>query len=65
MQDYIEVMGLSKREYAALHGAGYVVGQSGDKCAGLYCRWIDTIISNYYSNTFDKIVGAMLKHIQN
>ena len=40
MQDYIEVMGLSKREYAALHGAGYVVGQSGDKCAGLYCRCI-------------------------
>ena len=42
MQDYIEVMGLSKRQYAALHGAGYSVGQSieaGDTC-GLYCRWV-------------------------
>ena len=41
-QDYIEVMGLSKRQYAALHGAGYSVGENivaGGKC-GLYCRWV-------------------------
>ena len=31
-------MGLTKRQYAALHGAGYAMGQSGEKCAGLYCR---------------------------
>ena len=34
-------MGLPKRSFAALHGAGYAVGQPGgaqDPCGGLYCR---------------------------
>ena len=35
------MMGLPKRSFAALHGAGYAVGQPGgaqDPCGGLYCR---------------------------
>jgi len=37
LKDYISIMGLTQREFAALNGAGYAVGDSID-CDGLYCR---------------------------
>jgi len=36
-KDYISIMGLTQREFAALIGAGYAVGDASD-CDGLYCR---------------------------
>ena len=41
LKDYISVMGLSQREFAALLGAGHVLGDGHD-CAGLYCRYRGT-----------------------
>ena len=38
LKDYISVMGLSQRQFAALLGAGHVIGDT-HHCAGLYCRW--------------------------
>ena len=37
LKDYISVMGLSPRQFAALLGAGYSLGQA-DHCDGLFCR---------------------------
>ena len=37
LKDYISVMGLSNRQFAALLGAGYSLGQA-DHCDGLFCR---------------------------
>ena len=37
LKDYIAVMGLTERQFAALLGAGYALGQS-SSCAGLFCR---------------------------
>ena len=37
LRDYISVMGLSTRQFLALLGAGYAIGQDHD-CQGLYCR---------------------------
>jgi len=36
-QDFISISGLSQREYIALIGVGYAVGDSSD-CEGLFCR---------------------------
>jgi len=36
-KDYISVMGLTQKEFAALNGAGYSIGDSFD-CEGLFCR---------------------------
>ena len=36
LKDYIAVMGLTSRQFAALVGAGYSLGESSD-CAGLFC----------------------------
>ena len=30
--------GLTPREYASLHGAGYALGQTKDECKGLFCQ---------------------------
>lgn len=37
LKDYISIMGLTQREFAALNGVGYAVGDSSD-CDGLYCQ---------------------------
>ena len=37
LKDYINVMGLNQRQFAALLGGGHVIGDDQD-CAGLYCR---------------------------
>ena len=37
VRDYIAVLGLTERQFAALLGAGYVLGDSAG-CAGLFCR---------------------------
>ena len=37
LKDYISVMGLTPRQFAALLGAGYSLGQE-DHCDGLFCR---------------------------
>ena len=37
LKDYISVMGLTQREFAALLGAGHVIGDH-HHCGGLYCR---------------------------
>ena len=36
LKDYISVMGLSNKQFAALLGAGYSLGQA-DHCDGLFC----------------------------
>ena len=37
LKDYMNIMGLTQREFGALLGAGNMVGDVQD-CAGLYCR---------------------------
>ena len=37
LKDYISVMGISQKQFAALVGAGYAVGGT-DNCRGLYCK---------------------------
>ena len=37
VRDYIAVMGLTERQFAAILGAGYALGDSAG-CAGLFCR---------------------------
>eukprot|EP00092_Neocalanus_flemingeri_P007602 GFUD01008204.1.p1 GENE.GFUD01008204.1~~GFUD01008204.1.p1 ORF type:complete len:657 (+),score=134.32 GFUD01008204.1:264-2234(+) len=55
LKDYISIMGLTQREFVALNGAGYAVGDSSD-CDGLYCRrnsFIGTsTVSSCLSNIF-------------
>ena len=36
MKDYIAVMGLSQKQFAALVGAGYAMGEARN-CSGLFC----------------------------
>ena len=38
VRDYIAVLGLTERQFAALLGAGYALGDSSAECAGLFCR---------------------------
>lgn len=50
LKEFIELLGLTFPEYAALHGAGYAIGQ-GDDCAGLFCKRDSTspsILSNMF-----------------
>jgi len=57
-KDYISIMGLTQREFTALIGAGYSVGDSGD-CDGLFCRRdsftgsksVSTSLSNIFFKT--------------
>ena len=57
LKDYISVMGLTPRQFAALVGAGYAIGDSGS-CDGLYCQRnsfsgsanIQTSLSNVFFN---------------
>ena len=51
-KEFIGLMGLTTLEYAALHGAGYAIGQPTD-CVGLYCRR-DTKPIDKVSNVFFK-----------
>jgi len=37
LKDYISISGLTKREFSALNGVGYAVGESSD-CDGLFCQ---------------------------
>ena len=37
LKDYIAVMGLTQRQFAALLGAGYSLGDT-ENCAGLFCN---------------------------
>ena len=54
LHQFVQLMGLSAREYTALHGAGYTAGQSSN-CAGLYCQRdeyaSDSILSNRFFTT--------------
>ena len=36
MKDYIAVMGLDQKQFAALVGAGYAMGEASN-CSGLFC----------------------------
>ena len=47
VRDYIAVMGLTERQFAALLGAGYALGDS-ISCAGLFCRR-NTFLSSGFS----------------
>ena len=57
LKDYISVMGLSPRQFAALLGAGAVIGDAGD-CDGLFCQRnsfmgtasVTSTLSNEYFN---------------
>ena len=44
-------MGVTAREYAVLHGAGYAIGQM-DDCAGLYCQRDKHLSEPVLSNCF-------------
>ena len=37
-REFMGLMGLTPREYTALHGAGYALGQTKDECADLFCQ---------------------------
>ena len=54
LKEFIKQKGLTNAEYAALHGAGYAVGQS-NGCCGLYCGR-NNISANILSNTFFQTV---------
>ena len=56
VKDYIAVMGLTNKQFAALVGAGYAIGDSSN-CAGLFCRRnsfhtsgssVSSVLSNIY-----------------
>ena len=51
LKDYISVMGLTQREFAALLGAGHVIGEDRD-CAGLYCRYRELLYLLLHLNNF-------------
>ena len=57
LRETINLSGLSLREYAALYGAGYIIGDV-KECAGLYCRRDSHLnyhkSSNQLSNEFFK-----------
>ena len=52
LKEFMGLMGLTLPEYAALHGAGYAMGQGGT-CAGLYCKR-DYSYPSQLSNIFFK-----------
>ena len=54
LKEYIKLMGLSKEEYAALHGLGYAAGQD-INCVGLFCRR-DSKLIDKLSNIFFKTI---------
>ena len=54
LHEFVRLMGVTAREYAVLHGAGYAIGQI-DDCAGLYCQrdkhLSDPVLSNCFFTT--------------
>ena len=50
LKDYISVMGLTPRQFAALLGAGYLLGERG-ACAGLFCDRRSLVPSSSRGNT--------------
>jgi len=56
-KEFMGLMGLTPREYAALHGAGYALGQTKDKCSGLYCQRDATPIPELSNIFFKRIVN--------
>jgi len=56
-KEYMGLMGLTPREYAALHGAGYALGQNKAKCAGLFCQRDTTQIDKLSNIFFKRIVN--------
>ena len=55
LKEFYSLMGLTPHEYAALHGAGYAVGQEAD-CKGLFCRRDNTTISELSNVFFRNII---------
>ena len=56
LKEFINLMGLTNYEYAALHGAGYVFGQSKD-CDGLYCRRDQTSTGDQQNIFFNTLLN--------
>ena len=54
LKDFISIMGLTQREFAALNGVGYAVGDSSD-CEGLYCRRNSFQGTKYVSSSLSNI----------
>ena len=54
LHEFVKLMGLTAREYTALHGAGYAIGQI-NECAGLFCQRdshvSDPVLSNIFFTT--------------
>ena len=55
-KEFINLLGLSTEDYAALHGLGYVVGQV-DDCNGLFCRRDDKSMDEL-SNMFFRTITS-------
>ena len=53
LKDYISVMGLTPRQFAALLGAGYLLGERG-ACAGLFCDRRSLVPSSSRGNTTEE-----------
>ena len=54
--EFIDLMGMTRREYTALHGAGYSIGQDlsslESNCGGLYCKRNIVGTNSTLSNNF-------------
>jgi catalase/peroxidase HPI len=51
LHEFVKLMGVTVREYAALHGAGYAIGQT-NECYGLYCQRDNHVSDPVLSNCF-------------
>ena len=58
LKDYISVMGLTPRQFAALLGAGYLLGERG-ACAGLFCDRRSLVPSSSRGNTTEEEEPAL------
>ena len=54
LKHYVQLKGLTLREFAVLNAAGYAAGQSSPACSGLYCQRGDGDGTNALSNVFFK-----------
>ena len=58
LKDYIAVMGLTQRQFAALLGAGYSLGDTAD-CSGLFCN------RNSFSSNFSTLSSVPVPKLSN
>ena len=59
LHEFVKLMGVTVRDYAVLHGAGYAIGQT-NECAGLYCQRDNHLLDPVLSNCFFTVLLSCL-----